>query len=140
VVVDFNGTEGKGEGVKSETDSTSLKVLPPWMITSGMNLTKEQRGEDEYIKAYYAALLKKQHELEEAAKNPQDANAADDPSSSTSIRKVGDKYKHKEDDDGTEWEEAPARGNGIGAYKVDLNVEADAPAEDDEDDIDWEEG
>ena len=44
VVVDFN-TEGKGEGVKSETDSTSLKVLPPWMITSGMNLTKEQRGE-----------------------------------------------------------------------------------------------
>jgi hypothetical protein len=38
------------------------------------------------------------------------------------------------------------KGNGIGAYKVDLNVEAveaveaDAPAEDDEDDIDWEEG
>ncbi|PNX67324.1 general transcription factor IIE subunit, partial [Trifolium pratense] len=110
-------------------------------ITSGMNLTKEQRGgEDEYIKAYYAALLKKQHELEEAAKNPQDANAADDPSSSTSIRKVGDKYKREEDDDddGTEWEEAPARGNG-GAYKVDLNVEADAPAEDDEEDINWEE-
>ena len=44
VVVDFN-TEGKGEGVKSETDSTSLKVLPPWMITSGVNLTKEQHGE-----------------------------------------------------------------------------------------------
>jgi hypothetical protein len=35
------------------------------------------------------------------------------------------------------------KGNGVGAYKVDLNVEAveaDAPAEDDEDDIDWEEG
>ncbi|KOM33106.1 hypothetical protein LR48_Vigan01g266200 [Vigna angularis] len=45
VVVDFNNTEGKGEGFKSETDSTTLKVLPPWMITSGMNLTKEQRGE-----------------------------------------------------------------------------------------------
>ncbi|GAU19049.1 hypothetical protein TSUD_193860 [Trifolium subterraneum] len=140
VVVDFNGTEGKGEGVKSETDSTSLKVLPPWMITSGMNLTKEQRGEDEYIKAYYAALLKKQHEMEEAAKNPQDVNAADDPSSSISIRKVGEKNKREEDDDGTEWEEAPVTGNGIGAYKVDLNVEADAPAEDEEDDIDWEEG
>ncbi|GAU14951.1 hypothetical protein TSUD_47450 [Trifolium subterraneum] len=139
VVVDFNGTEGKGEGVKSETDSTSLKVLPPWMITSGMNLTKEQRGEDEYIKAYYAALLKKQHKLEEAAKT-QDANAADDPSSSTSICKVGRKSKREEDDDGTKWEEAPVRGNGIGAYKVDLNVEADAPAKDDEDDIDWEEG
>jgi hypothetical protein len=54
--------------------------------------------------------------LEEAAKNPQDANAADDdteweeaPSSSTSMRKVGGKLK-REDDDGTEWEEAPARG------------------------------
>lgn len=175
VVVDFNGTEGKGEGVKSETDGTSLKVLPPWMITSGMNLTKEQRGEvkqetkmdgtststsvqftddkkstvghddkniqDEYVKAYYAALLKKQRELEEAAKNPQDANAADDPSSSTSNRQVGLKSKREEDDDGTEWEEAPVRGNAIGAYKVDLNVEADAqPEEDDEDDIDWEEG
>lgn len=45
MVVDFNGTDVKGEGVKSETESTSLKVLPPWMITSGMNLTKEQRGE-----------------------------------------------------------------------------------------------
>ncbi|KAL1325995.1 hypothetical protein HN51_036030 [Arachis hypogaea] len=45
VVVDFNGTEGKGEGIKSETESTSLKVLPPWMIRSGMVLTKEQRGE-----------------------------------------------------------------------------------------------
>jgi hypothetical protein len=33
------------------------------------------------------------------------------------------------------------KGNAIGAYKVDLNVEADAqPEEDDEDDIDWEEG
>ncbi|XP_058788334.1 uncharacterized protein LOC131662532 isoform X2 [Vicia villosa] len=168
VIVDFNGTEVKGEGVKSETDSTSLKVLPPWMITSGMNLTKEQRGEvkqeakvdttsastaaqytdekkstvvhddkniqDEYIKAYYAALLEKQHELEEAAKNPQDGNTTDDPSSSTSNRQVGMKSKHEEDDDGTEWEEAPVRGDG--GYKVDLNVEA----EEDEDDVDWEEG
>jgi hypothetical protein len=29
---------------------------------------------------------------------------------------------------------------GNGGYKVDLNVEADAPAEDNEDDVDWEEG
>ncbi|KAL3018150.1 hypothetical protein AAZX31_05G013100 [Glycine max] len=145
VVVDFN-TEGKGEGVKSETDSTSLKVLPPWMITSGMNLTKEQRGEvkqetkmdgtststaaqytddkkstighdnnqniqDEYIKAYYAALLKQQHELEEAAKKQlSNTLAAANPSSSTSIRQVGMKSKREEDDDDTEWEEAPIAG------------------------------
>jgi hypothetical protein len=47
--------------------------------------------------------------LEEAAKT-QDANAADDPSSSTSIREVGRKSKREEDDDGTKWEEAPVRG------------------------------
>ena len=29
------------EDVKSESASTSLKVLPPWMIKQGMNLTKE---------------------------------------------------------------------------------------------------
>ncbi|XP_057416757.1 transcription initiation factor IIE subunit alpha-like [Lotus japonicus] len=176
VVVDFNGTEVKGEGVKSEAD-TSLKVLPPWMITSGMNLTKEQRGEvkqemkmdgtststaaqytddkkssighddnkniqDEYIKAYYAALLKQQ---EEVAKNQQsvDTQAADDPSSSTFGRQVGMKSKREEDDDGTEREEAPLGGNGNVGYKVDLNVEADdVPADDDDedDDVDWEEG
>lgn len=45
VVVDFNGAEGKGEDIKSVTESASLKVLPPWMIKQGMSLTKEQRGE-----------------------------------------------------------------------------------------------
>ncbi|XP_057735421.1 uncharacterized protein LOC130950842 isoform X1 [Arachis stenosperma] len=44
VVVDFNGSELKG-AVKSETESNSLKVLPPWMIRQGMVLTREQRGE-----------------------------------------------------------------------------------------------
>lgn len=43
--VEFNGPNGKGEDIKSEADNTSLKVLPPWMIKQGMNLTKEQRGE-----------------------------------------------------------------------------------------------
>lgn len=44
VEVDFSGAEGKGEDIKSGNE-TSLKVLPPWMIKEGMNLTKEQRGE-----------------------------------------------------------------------------------------------
>ncbi|MBA0715504.1 hypothetical protein Golax_014397, partial [Gossypium laxum] len=44
VEVAFSGLDGK-EDVKSEIASTSLKVLPPWMIKQGMNLTKEQRGE-----------------------------------------------------------------------------------------------
>ncbi|KAE9602208.1 putative transcription initiation factor IIE subunit alpha, TFIIEalpha/SarR/Rpc3 HTH [Lupinus albus] len=179
VVVDFNGTEGKGEGIKSETDGKPVKVLPPWMIRSGMVLTEEQRGEvkqetkmdgtstssttqyiedkkskvehdantniqDEYIKAYYAALLKQQHELAEAAKKEELSNSltADDPSSNISIRQVGMKTKREEDDDGTEWEDAPIGGNGNGSYKaVDLNIEADeAAADDDDEDIDWEEG
>lgn len=45
VEVAFSGVEGKGEGIKSEAENTNLKVLPPWMIKQGMNLTKEQRGE-----------------------------------------------------------------------------------------------
>ncbi|TKY73235.1 General transcription factor IIE subunit 1 [Spatholobus suberectus] len=167
VVVDFNGTEGNREDVKSEAESTSLKVLPPWMIKSGMVLTKEQRGElkeeikmdgtststsaqysddkkstDEYIKAYYAALLKQQHELE-AVRKQESSNTltANDPSSSASNRQVGMKSKLEEDVDGTEWEEAPVAGTGNENYKVnDLNVQADdAPADDDED-VDWEEG
>ncbi|XWS47435.1 hypothetical protein CRYUN_Cryun14cG0151800 [Craigia yunnanensis] len=45
VEVAFSGLDGKEEDVKSESAGTSLKVLPPWMIKQGMNLTKEQRGE-----------------------------------------------------------------------------------------------
>lgn len=37
-------------------------------------------------------------------------NTADDPFSSTSNRQAGMKSKRGEDDDGTEWEEAPVRG------------------------------
>ncbi|XP_027904288.1 general transcription factor IIE subunit 1-like [Vigna unguiculata] len=181
VVVDFNGTEGNRHDVKSETESSSLKVLPPWMIKSGMVLTKEQRGEvkeeikmdgtststsaqysddkkstvdhddkkniqDEYIKAYYAALLKQQHEMEASKKqDSSDTFTENDPSSRASVRQVGIKSKHEEDDDddGTDWEQAPVAGTGNENYKVnDLNVQADvAPADVDEDeDVDWEEG
>lgn len=39
--------EGKEEDVKYETASSGLKVLLPWMSKQGMNLTKEQLGEQE---------------------------------------------------------------------------------------------
>ncbi|PON86525.1 TFIIE transcription factor [Trema orientale] len=45
VVVEITGPDGKGEDIKSIAESTGLKVLPPWMIKQGMNLTKEQRGD-----------------------------------------------------------------------------------------------
>jgi len=42
--VDLPGGEVKEE---TGTDATTqaMKILPPWMIKQGMNLTKEQRGE-----------------------------------------------------------------------------------------------
>lgn len=177
VEVAFSGAEGKEEDTKSGRASTGLKVLPPWMIKQGMNLTKEQRGEvkeeskmdgssaatafvddkksidetddktsiqDEYVKAYYAALLKKQQELEELKKQ-QELSQMSTPnglSESSSSRQVGMKSKQGEDeeDDDVDWEEAPTGGNTGEGFKVnDLNVEAEASGEDD-DDIDWEEG
>ncbi|KAH0876498.1 hypothetical protein HID58_063892 [Brassica napus] len=42
--VEVNLGEGK-EDVTSNGGDSSLKVLPPWMIKQGMNLTEEQRGE-----------------------------------------------------------------------------------------------
>ncbi|XWS75749.1 hypothetical protein CRYUN_Cryun01aG0118800 [Craigia yunnanensis] len=176
VEVAFSGLDGK-EDVKSESASTSLKVLPPWMIKQGMNLTKEQRGEvkqesktdgssaqpdfsddkkltvenddkknlhDEYLKAYYAALYKKQQELEDAAKKQQELSGIPLASglSDSSKRQVGMKVKREdnEGDDDIDWEEDPVAGNTTESYKVnDLNVEAEASG-DDEDDVDWEEG
>ncbi|XP_009337439.1 general transcription factor IIE subunit 1 [Pyrus x bretschneideri] len=172
VEVDFSGVEGKGKDIKSEADGTSLKVLPPWMIKQGMNLTKEQRGEvkqeqkmdgsgsvaapefsedkkfstennekniqDEYLKAYYAALIKRQQE--EEAKKEQETHISDGPSAVSPNRQIGMKSKREDEgEDNVDWEEAPVTGNEEN-YKInDLNVEADATA-DDEDDIDWEEG
>lgn len=182
VEVDFSGVEGKGKDIKSEADGAGLKVLPPWMIKQGMNLTKEQRGEvkqeakmdgsgslaapeysedkkfntenndknlqDEYLKAYYAALIKRQEE-EEAKKAPEssETRVSDGPSGMSPSRQVGMKSKRDEDegDDNVDWEEAPITGNEENFKVNDLNVEADATAEaeaeaEDEDDIDWEEG
>ncbi|XP_027126210.1 uncharacterized protein [Coffea arabica] len=179
VEVDFSGTEEKGENIKSDSGSTPMKVLPPWMIKQGMILTKEQRGEvkeeakmdgssapagssdekksaaetdvkniqDEYFKAYYAALLQRQHEQEAALReqglpNSSISNGAADTSFE---RQVGLKSKRDDQDDGddVEWEEAAPAGNTTSEnFKVnDLNVQADASGDDDEDDgLDWEEG
>ncbi|KAF4373275.1 hypothetical protein G4B88_007288 [Cannabis sativa] len=105
--------------------------------------------QDEYVKAYYAALLEKQKELEAATKQEELSNAQmlDGEASTSSSRQVGMKSKRVEDEgeEDVEWEEAApvAAGNANEPYKVDLNVEADATAdneEDDDDDVDWEEG
>ncbi|KAG8386963.1 hypothetical protein BUALT_Bualt03G0203300 [Buddleja alternifolia] len=181
VEVAFSGVDDKGD-VKSLNTSTPMKVLPPWMIKEGMNLTKEQRGEtkietkmgststtselsddkkstivndeskniqDEYVKAYYAALLMRQREQEETVKKEEqessNATMSNDVYNTPSERQVGMKSKRDDDYEGddVEWEEEaapPAAGGGTSEhYKVDLNVEAEA-SEEDEDEIDWEEG
>ncbi|KAH0763066.1 hypothetical protein KY290_019139 [Solanum tuberosum] len=176
VEVAFSGLEEKGD-IKSEVSVTPMKVLPPWMIREGMNLTKEQRGEvkqesnmegtstaaglsddkksigfedvkniqDEYIKAYYEALFKRQKEQEEATKMLPETSTTDGVYNTSTERQVGMKSKREEEDKGedVEWEEAPPAGNTTaGNLKVDLNVQADASEDDndEEDDIDWEEG
>ncbi|GER31603.1 transcription initiation factor IIE alpha subunit family protein [Striga asiatica] len=176
VEVAFSGADDKGE-VKAATSNTPMKVLPPWMIKEGMNLTKEQRGEanpeakvpadskaselrddkkssvndetknlqDEYVKAYYAALLKRQREQEEAVKKEKESSSieiSNNIHSMTSERQVGVKSKRDEfeGDDEVEWEEDPPAGSTSEQFKVnDLNVEADA-VEEDEDENDWEDG
>ncbi|KAM7474271.1 hypothetical protein LguiB_021514 [Lonicera macranthoides] len=178
VEVAFSGTEEKGD-IKSESANEPMKVLPPWMIKQGMNLTKEQRGEvkqeskmegtsasaglsddkksvdekddvknlqDEYFKAYYAALLQRQQEQEAASTKEQElpnTSISDTVNGTSSDRQVGMKSKRADDDevdDDVDWEEAPPAGNTSETFKVsDLNAQADASG-DDEDDIDWEEG
>ncbi|KAI5660152.1 hypothetical protein M9H77_28945 [Catharanthus roseus] len=180
VEVAFSGLEEKGN-IKSEGASAPLKVLPPWMIKQGMNLTKEQRGEvkeegkmdgsrapagasdekksatekhdekniqDEYVKAYYAALLQRQREQEVSVKKEEElpnSNPLSGDYGTSNERQVGMKSKREDEDDGddVEWEEEATAGNTSKPFKVnDLNVQADADdaTGDDEDDdgIDWE--
>ncbi|MED6166417.1 hypothetical protein PIB30_109032, partial [Stylosanthes scabra] len=146
-------TEEQRGVVKQETkmDGISTSTATQYSDDKKSSISQEDNKniQDEYIKAYYAALLKQQEELQDASKKEEpNAAAAGDPFSSTSNRQIGVKSKREEDeeDDGTEWEDAPFGGVGNG-YKVnDLNVKADksqpqpqADASDD-DDVDWEEG
>lgn len=67
--------------------------------------------QDEYFKAYYAALLQRQQEQEESVKvEPESFNTTDGAS-----RQVGMKAKREDDDndegdENVEWEEAPTTG------------------------------
>ncbi|KAK6142489.1 hypothetical protein DH2020_022837 [Rehmannia glutinosa] len=144
VEVAFSGAD-ENEDVKSANTNTPMKVLPPWMIKEGMNLTKEQRGEtrpaakmggtataselpddkksatvnedtknvtDEYIKAYYAAVLVRQREQEETVKKEEESPNTGIPNevyNTPSERQVGMKSKRDADDEGDdeEWEEGP---------------------------------
>ncbi|XP_078435898.1 transcription factor TFIIE, alpha subunit [Wolffia australiana] len=108
VEVTISGTDAKDEGSEAEAAASSLKVLPPWMIKQGMNLTKEQRGEmsseakvdslvdekkkkqepedvksieEEYLTAYYEAYAK----MLEASKKAENEAEISQPSESGSL-------------------------------------------------------
>ncbi|KAL3680532.1 hypothetical protein R1sor_023488 [Riccia sorocarpa] len=194
VEVALAGGDSKKEEEKEE--AAQLKVLPPWMIRQGMNLTAAQRGEtvkqevkaeegtspdgpdvkdvkpaeedkeevqrriqEEYLKAYYAALLQRQQQAEQQAVEPVkvETEEAAGNDGETEERQVGTKAKRDDGDDveaeeeeeEVEWEDAAA------AEPVDTNVASqvapfsneeapdtgvDASGEFDEDDVDWEEG
>ncbi|CAL9154527.1 unnamed protein product, partial [Musa hybrid cultivar] len=151
VEVALSGMEVKGEDNESDTKTSALKVIPPWMIKEGMSLTKEQRGDavkvddvstygddkkskdvkedeksiqaskkkktrDEYLKAYYAALLKRQKEQEEASRMQREAERSqsdlvDGVLEAYSERQVGKKAKREDyENDDVEWEEVPSAG------------------------------
>ncbi|XP_074564708.1 uncharacterized protein LOC141821210 isoform X2 [Curcuma longa] len=159
VEVALSGVEVKGEDGESDKKTASMKVIPPWMIKEGMSLTKEQRGDtvnvdksselgddkqskdakedeksiqDEYLKAYYEAILKRQKEQEEALRMQDDGVSETD-------RQVGKKAKRQVyEEDLVEWEDAPTAGEKY-VLAADLNMEA-TESGDEEDDIDWEEG
>ncbi|KAL0283098.1 UNVERIFIED_CONTAM: Transcription initiation factor IIE subunit alpha [Sesamum angustifolium] len=99
--------------------------------------------QDEYVKAYYAALLMRQREQVETVKKEDESPNNTIPNevyNTPSERQVGMKSKRDDDEGDDEWEEAPPIGSTSDPFKVnDLNVEADA-SEDEEDDNDWEDG
>ncbi|KAL2462852.1 general transcription factor IIE subunit 1-like [Forsythia ovata] len=100
--------------------------------------------EDEYLKAYYAALLSRQRDLEADAKREQEtsnATISNEVHNNPTERQVGTKSKRCDESEGddVEWDESPA-GSTTSNFKVnDSNVKAEA-SDKDEDNIDWEEG
>ncbi|CAL4888218.1 unnamed protein product [Urochloa decumbens] len=156
--VEFEIIDGVKEGAESGKNGTELKVLPPWL-----NLERKQRGEttleltestedkndkkqdskdksiqEEYAKAYYEALMKRQ-EVEDA-KNRMQEEGEKFVSDSQSERQVGKKYKQQDADEGIEWEEEQPAGNAAETYKsADFSVDVQESG-DGEDGIVWEEG
>eukprot|EP00250_Pteridium_aquilinum_P007411 c17133_g1_i3 orf=268-1734(+) len=185
VEVSLAGVDSKEEDSKDNIVAGPMKVLPPWMIREGMNLTAEQRGEakqdvkteekmlsdgtsttvmnvdtkvleddkealqrklqEEYAKAYYAALMQRQQDAISGSVSNNDALAAPE-------RSVGMKAKREdggEDDDDVEWEETDAFDEGVSTqdsgYGTNMETQNQAgldeeDGEADEEDIDWEDG
>ncbi|XP_010434293.1 PREDICTED: general transcription factor IIE subunit 1-like [Camelina sativa] len=124
----------------AEVDGEAAKLSDDKKTVLG-NGDGDKDVKDEYVKAYYAALLKQQEELAENLNQQESAGESNTDiqlATTSPDRQVGMKSKREEEEEeDVEWEEeAPVAANGND--KVDLNVEAED--EEEEDDIDWEEG
>ncbi|MCO5599482.1 hypothetical protein L7F22_053586 [Adiantum nelumboides] len=183
VEVSLAGLESKEEDTKESIAGGPMKVLPPWMIRDGMNLTAQQRGEvkqegnyedktfvdgsvapattldskvleddaeamqrklqEEYAKAYYAALMQRQQDAMTSSLGHNDTLAEPD-------RVVSMKSKREEDDEDVEWEEADAfdegistQESGLGTHNTETNEQGGSNLHEDggdDEDIDWEDG
>ncbi|XP_057522194.1 transcription initiation factor IIE subunit alpha-like isoform X2 [Amaranthus tricolor] len=141
--------EQRGE-VKEDTKTEITSDSSALSDDKKSTVTKDEKSfQDEYFKAYYAALLERQRE--EDAKRQQDLSNIDISDQHTSSdRQVGMKSKREDEiEDEDVWEEATPSGNPGESYKVaDLNIQANDPAEedndddddDDDDDVEWEDG
>ncbi|CAN6477083.1 unnamed protein product [Victoria cruziana] len=132
--------ESKVDGLSSSNGLTEDKK------SGNQEKDATQNLQEEYLKAYYSALLERQQKAAAAAASAAAATtsvSASDASTTvsepTSQRQVGMKAK-REDCEDIEWEESEFPGNANDVRKVqDLNAVAEESGED-EDDIDWEEG
>ncbi|KNA21388.1 hypothetical protein SOVF_043640 isoform B [Spinacia oleracea] len=136
--------EQRGEGEEeSKPDVTS----EPAGLSDDKKSTvvKDDKSiQDEYFKAYYAAILERQRETD--VKGEPDVSTEEVTGQNTSLdRQVGLKSKREEQsEDEDVWEEATPSGNTGESYKVDLNVQAEPLPEEEEDndeeDVEWEDG
>lgn len=136
-------TDEQRGGLKQESVTETTRGLSDDKKSS-VDLKDENNSKvvhDEYIKAYYAALYKRQQEQKEAVQREhQELEDTNGVYHTTSDRRVGMKAKREgnDSDDNVEKEEAPASGHANKMY--DLNVEASASGDEEDDSDLWEDG
>ncbi|CAM8936225.1 unnamed protein product [Rhodiola kirilowii] len=135
--------EQRGEKSERDIESSSSADLKDDKKTA-VGVEDQKSFQDEYVKAYYAAIFSRQQQLEVNNEDPGPSNEA---ASMSLDRQVGMKSTREEDveeEDDVEWaEEAPisAGQSSAAAFNVDLNAENGGSGdEEEEDDVDWEEG
>lgn len=138
VEVAFSGVEEKGD-IKSE--STPMKVLPPWMIKEGMNLTNEQRGgvkQESNIEGTSASMDLKDEKKSITGQDDDTKNLQDEYFKAYYAALI---KRQKEQEEATKTEQDPTLFNNNNSIDdVDPSNSRKRHRDDDgEDDVEWEE-